>query len=71
MYVRDQDEIQVMQSHHSREMVVMPPLIVCILSLCVFLICGMELDRASSTALIAIYTGYVWYSIEIFSQDAD
>ena len=52
-------------------MVVLPPLIVCILSMCVFGMVGMQLDRLSSLALIGIYGCYVWYSISVFSNDVD
>mmetsp|Transcript_22078 Transcript_22078/g.27142 ORF Transcript_22078/g.27142 Transcript_22078/m.27142 type:complete len:97 (-) Transcript_22078:147-437(-) len=71
MYERDQNEIQVMQTHHPREMVVLPPLAACILGLCVFTLTGMELNRLSSTALIVIYGGYVYYSSIVFYGDSD
>lgn len=69
MMERDQAEIQVLQSHHSREMVVLPPLLTCVVSLAIFMFVGMELGRVTSTLLIILYFCYVGYSIIAFSED--
>jgi len=60
-----------MQAHHSRNMVVLPPLIATVLSLSVFLMAGMSLNRLSATALVGIYVGYAYYSMMIFAEDKD
>ena len=71
MHEREQYEIQVMQMHHSNNMVVLPPLICSVLSLGIFLYRRMDLDRLSAFTLIAIYIGYITYSVMVFGQDAD
>ena len=52
-------------------MVVLPPLIAAILSLCIFVTKGMELDRLSATALIGVYFCYSYYSMIISAGDFD
>ena len=71
MQSRDQSEIQVMQTHHSREIVVLPPFVCAVLSFCIYMFKGMELDRSSSLMLITIYLAYIAFSVVIFSQDRD
>ena len=60
-----------MQTVHSRDMVVLPPLICTILSLVVFVYQGMDLNRSSAFFLIAVYFAYIAYSIYAFGGDAD
>ena len=71
MQARDQYEIQVMQTQHSRDVVVLPPLVCTVLSLIIFLYRGMDLNRSSSLLLIAIYVAYIYYSVSVFGGDAD
>lgn len=71
MQERDEYEIQVMQTYHSRDMVVLPPLICSVLSFVIFMCKRMELDRASSFSLIGIYGAYIYYSVQVFGGDAD
>ena len=71
MKVRDEWEIQVMQSHHGRDLVVLPPLICCVISFLIFLYIRMELDRLSSFVLICIYAVYITYSFMYFGADLD
>ena len=71
MYNRDEYEIQVLQTQHSRDMVVLPPLICSVLSFMIFMCQRMELDRMSSFFLIGIYGAYIFYSILTFGGDAD
>ena len=71
MNEREEYEIQVMQTYHSRDMVVLPPLICSVLSFVIFIAKRMELDRFSSFLLIGIYGAYIYYSVEAFGGDAD
>ena len=68
---RNEWEIQVMQSHHGRDLVVLPPLVCSILSFLIFLYLRMELDRLSSFVLILIYAGYIAYSFMYFGDDIE
>ena len=69
MLIRDQTEIQVLQSFHTRNQVVLPPIICSVLCSAIFYYRKMELDRKSSLALIAIYLSYVGFSISDFYYD--
>ena len=52
-------------------MVVLPPLICCALSLMIFMVKRMELDRFSAVLLCLVYFGYLFYSIAVFGEDLD
>lgn len=69
MAVRGQTEIQVLQSFHTRNQVILPPIICSVLCFTIFYLQKMDLDRKSSMALIAIYLAYVGYSISDFYYD--
>ena len=71
MSSRQQLEIQVMQSHHTRDMVVLPPLICAVLSMIIFMARQMDLNRGSALLLISIYIGYIYYSVQLFGGDLD
>ena len=62
METRDQTEIQVMQVTHGRNIVILPPLILTISSIIIFLSCNMSLNRVAATLLILIYVGYVAFA---------
>lgn len=69
MYMRAQTEIQILQSQHTRNQVVLPPIICALLCFGIFFAQKMELNRASAVALIAVYLGYVAYSVTEFYHD--
>lgn len=71
MHQRGENEIQVMQTQHSRDMVILPPLICSVLSFVIFVSKRMDLDRLSSLTLIAIYAVYIYYGFSAFGGDAD
>ena len=52
-------------------MVVMPVLICATLSLLIFVVREMSLDRKSAASLMVIYAVYIWYNISVFGGDAD
>ena len=64
-------EIQIMQTVHSRNVVVLPVLICTVLSLLVFWWRKMNLDRKSSLLLIGIYAAYIAFSVATFAGDKD
>ena len=66
MLMRGQTEIQILQSQHSRNQVVLPPLLCSLLCFAIFYHRKMSLDRKSALALAAIYVTYVTYSILVF-----
>lgn len=69
MLMRSQTEIQILQSHHTRNQVVLPPIICSFLCTGIFYFQKMELDRKSALTLVLIYTVYVTYSIINFYKD--
>ena len=69
MKMRDQTEIQILQTHHTRNQVVLPPLVCSFACLVTFGFRKMELNRSSALILIAIYIGYVAFSIHEFIHD--
>ena len=69
MIMRKQTEIQILQSHHTRNQVVLPPIICSALCTLIFYYRRMDLDRKSALGLILIYCTYVAYSILIFYGD--
>lgn len=71
MQSRDEYEIQVMQTHHSRDIAILPALICTVVSFAVFMARKMELDRLSSLLLIAVYIGYICYNFAVFGNDED
>ena len=71
METRDEWEIHVLQTHHSRNVVVLPCLIVCVLSFLILSFIRFELDRLSSLLLILIYAGYVTHAFMYFGEDED
>ena len=71
MEKRGEWEIQVMQSHHGRDLVVLPPLVCSVFAFLILLYVRMELDRLSSFFLILIYAGYITYSFMYFGKDLD
>lgn len=62
MQTRDQTEIQVMQVTHTRDIIVLPPLLISIASFIIYLSCGMNLNRFTASLLISIYIGYVVFA---------
>ena len=62
MKTRDQTEIQVMQVTHSRDIIVLPPLLIAIASFIIYLSCGMNLNRFTAFLLLSIYVGYVVFA---------
>lgn len=66
MLMRGQTEIQILQSQHTRNQVVLPPLLCSLLCFAIFYHRKMSLDRKSALALAAIYVTYVTYSILVF-----
>ena len=62
MQTRDQTEIQVMQVTHSRDIIVLPPLVIAIASFFIYLSCGMNLNRFTAFLLLSIYIGYVVFA---------
>ena len=71
MYVRDQPEIAVMQSHHNRDSVVLPALISTILCMIIYWYRKMDLNRTSAGLLMMIYAIYLTYSVLKFYDDQD
>ena len=68
---RDEWEIQVMQSHHNRNLVILPPLICCALSFLILVFVRMELDRLSSLVLILIYAGDITHAFIYLGEDLE
>jgi len=52
-------------------MVVLPPLICAVLSMIIFTVRQMDLNRTSALLLISIYAGYIYYSVQVFGGDLD
>lgn len=71
MYTREQPEIQVMQTHHNRDIVVLPPLISSILCMIIYWYRKMDLNRTTAGLLMLIYIVYLAFNIYMFSQDED
>ena len=66
---RDEWEIQVLQTHNNRNLVVLPCLICCVLSFLILFFVRFELDRLSSLVLILIYAGYITHAFIYFGED--
>ena len=64
-------EIQIMQMTHTRNTVVLPPLIVMICCLGIYWYRKMDLNRTSSALLILIYVTYLAFNIYMFWGDAE
>ena len=62
MKTRDQTEIQVIQVTHSRDMIVLPPLLITLASFLIYLSCNMNLNRVTASLLMSIYIGYVVFA---------
>jgi len=67
MYKLERPEIQVMQSMHNRDMVVLPPLICSILCILIYWNRRMDLNRTSAALLMLIYMAYLAFNIKMFS----
>ena len=68
METRGESEIQVMQSHHTRDMVILPALICTVLSFIIFMVQKMDLNRFSAVLLVFIYFGYINYAFYAFGD---
>ena len=71
MYTREQPEIQVMQTHHNRDIVVLPPLISSILCMIIYWYRKMDLNRTTASLLLLIYVLYLAFNIYMFRNDED
>ena len=71
MNSRNESEIQVMQAHHTRDMVILPPLICTVLSFAIFSVQKMNLNRFSACLLVGIYFSYIHYNFKTFGNDQD
>lgn len=62
MHIREQTEIQVIQVEHPREIIVLPPLLISLLSTFIFLSCDMNIQRTQSIMLVTIYVFYLAFT---------
>ena len=69
MYTREQPEIQVMQTHHDRNIVVLPPLISSVICIFIYWYRKMDLNRTTSFVLMVIYAVYLGFNIYMFYDD--
>lgn len=71
MYTREQFEIQVMQTHHSREMIIIPPLLSSLICMCIYWYRKMDINRASAVLLMLVYMIYLGFNVYMFWSDED
>ena len=61
MLSREQYEIQIIQTHHSREDLILPVLLIVCLTLTCYLACDMHINRRTVTLFSAVYIGYLTF----------
>ena len=71
MYTREEPEIQVMQTHHNRNIVVLPPLITSVICMIIYWYRKMDLNRTTASLLLLIYLGYLGFNVYLFHTDED
>ena len=71
MYSHNMYEIQIMQTEHNRNAVVLPPLVVAVCTLCIFWYRKMDLNRTSAALLLLTYLTYLSFNIYMFWNDAE
>ena len=71
MHAHDQFEIQIMQTHHSRNSIILPPLITSIIVMMIFWYREMDLNRKTAVILVIIYLLYLAFNISVFWSDED
>lgn len=71
MYTREQFEIQVMQTHHSREIIIIPPLLSSLICMCIYWYRKMDINRASAVLLMLVYMIYLGFNVYMFWSDED
>ena len=71
MYSHESYEIQIMQIEHTRNTVVLPPLIVMICCQGIYWYRKMDLNRTTAALLILIYVAYLAFNIYMFWGDEE
>ena len=71
MYSREQFEIQVMQTHHNRDIIILPPLISSLLCMFIYWYRKMDLNRTTALILMLIYFIYLGFNVYMFYYEED
>jgi len=60
-----------MQTHHSRDAIILPPLISSVLCMVIYWYRKMDLNRTTALLLLLIYVVYLSFNIYMFYSDED
>ena len=60
-----------MQTHHNRDIIIVPPLISSLICMCIYWYRKMDLNRASAVLLMLVYMIYLGFNIYMFYSDED
>ena len=71
MYTREQFEIQVMQTHHNRDIIIIPPLLSSLICMCIYWYRKMDINRTSAVLLMLVYMTYLGFNVYMFWSDED